>query len=102
MLNKNKGVNMLKTITTKDEAKALTLKVAQKYVGGYVECVTFPNNDYLIINEEGKLKNLPLNKLATELWRKHFTKETHINGYDDFVVGNAIVIKSDARTSGGW
>ena len=93
---------MLKTITTKDEAKALTLKVAQKYVGGLVECVTFPNNDTLIINEEGKLKDLPLNKEATDLWRKHFTKETHINGYDDFVVGDAIVIKSDARTSGGW
>ena len=102
MLNKNKGVNMLKTITTKDEAKALTLKVAQKYVGGLVECVTFPNNDTLIINEEGKLKDLPLNKEATDLWRKHFTIDTHIMGYDDFVVGNAIVIKSDARTSGGW
>jgi hypothetical protein len=102
MLNKNKGVNMLKTITTKDEAKALTLKVAQKYVGGLVECVTFPNNDTLIINEEGKMQDLPFNKLATDLWRKHFTKETHIFGYDDFVVGNAIVIKSDARTSGGW
>ena len=102
MLNKNKGVNMLKTITTKDEAKALTLKVAQKYVGGLVECVTFPNNDTLIINEEGKMQDLPFNKLATDLWRKHFTKETHIFGYDDFVVGNAIVIKSEARISGGW
>ncbi len=102
MLNKNKGANMLKTITTKDQAKALTLKVAQKYVGGWVEGVTFPNNDYLIINEEGKMKNLPLNKQATEIWRKHFTKETHINGYDDFIVGNAIIIKSEARTSGGW
>ena len=102
MLNKNKGANMLKTITTKDEAKALTLKVAQKYVGGWVEGVTFPNNDYLIINEEGKMQKLPLNKEATEIWRKHFTKETHINGYDDFIVGNAIIIKSEARTSGGW
>ena len=93
---------MLKTITTKDEAKALTLKVAQKFVGGWVEGITFPNNDYLIINEEGKLKNLPLNKLATELWRKHFTKETHLWGSDDFIVGNAIIIKSEARISGGW
>jgi len=93
---------MLKYLNTKDEAKALTLKDAQKYVGGLVECVTFPNNDTLIINEEGKMQNLPLNKLATELWRKHFTKETHSFGYDDFVVGNAIIIKSDARTSGGW
>jgi len=48
------------------------------------------------------MQDLPFNKLATDLWRKHFTKETHVFGYDDFVVGNAIVIKSEARTRGGW
>ena len=37
-----------------------TLKEAQAFVGGYVEGISFPNGDYLIINEEGKLKNLPL------------------------------------------
>ena len=31
-----------------------TLKEAQKFVGGYVEGITFPNGDFLIINEEGK------------------------------------------------
>jgi hypothetical protein len=102
MLNKNKGANMLKTITTKDQAKALTLKAAQKFVGGWVEGVTFPNNDYLIINEEGKMKNLPLNKQATKIWRTHFNKGTHSWGYDDFIVGNAIIIKSKARIYGGW
>ena len=34
-----------------------TLEEAQKFVGGYVEGITFPNGDYLIINEEGKLQN---------------------------------------------
>ena len=29
------------------------LKAAQEFVGGYVEGITFPNGDYLIINEEG-------------------------------------------------
>ena len=39
---------------------------------------------------------LPLNPEATTLWRTHFTKETHAFGYDDFVVGPAMVIKKDA------
>ena len=73
-----------------------TLKSAQDFVGGYVEGITFPNGDYLIINEEGKLMGLPLNEEATALWRTHFTKETHVFGYDDVVVGPAIVIAKDA------
>ena len=49
-------------------------KEAQKFVGGMVEGITFPNGDYLIINEEGKLINLPLNPEATALWRRHLQK----------------------------
>ena len=37
------------------------LKTAQDFVGGMVEGITFPNGDYLIVNEEGKLMSLPLN-----------------------------------------
>lgn len=74
-----------------------TLEQAQKIVGGYVEGITFPNNDYLIVNEEGKLNGLPLNVKATKLWRETFTKENCVFGYDDFVVGNAILIKAEAR-----
>ena len=72
------------------------LKAAQKFVGGYVEGITFPNGDYLIINEEGKLMNLPLNPEATALWRATFTKDKYAFGYDDFVVGPAILIKAKA------
>ncbi len=74
-----------------------TLKAAQDFVGGYVEGITFPNGDYLIVNEEGKLKNLPLNVEATNLWRSTFTKDKYMIGYDDFVVGPAILIKKDAQ-----
>ena len=73
-----------------------TLEEAQEFVGGYVEGITFPNGDYLIINEEGKLMNLPLNPAATALWRATFTKEEYSFGYDDFVVGPAILIKAKA------
>ena len=71
-------------------------KAVSKFVGGMVEVVSFPNGDLLLLNEEGKLMGLPLNEKATALWRKHFTKETHINGYDDFVVGPAMVIQKSA------
>ena len=79
-----------------DKKNEPTLKAAQDFVGGYVEGITFPNGDYLIINEEGKLMGLPLNPEATTLWRTHFTKETHAFGYDDFVVGPAMVIQKNA------
>ena len=79
-----------------DEKNTPDLKGAQEFVGGMVECVTFPNGDLLIINEEGKLMNLPLNPEATLLWRMTFTKDKYVTGYDDFVVGPAIYIKKHA------
>ena len=72
------------------------LKSAQDFVGGMVEGISFPNGDYLIVNEEGKLMQLPLNPEATTLWRATFTKDKYIIGYDDFVVGPAILIKKKA------
>ena len=71
-------------------------KEVSKFVGGMVECVTWPNGDLLIINEEGKLMGLPLNPEATLLWRMTFTKDKYVTGYDDFVVGPAIYIKKHA------
>ena len=78
---------------SKDEP---TLESAQEFVGGYVEGITFPNGDYLIINEEGKLKGLPLNPEATALWRATFDNDNYITGRKDFVVGPAILIKAKA------
>ena len=90
----NTKASEFKIIT--DQKDEPNLKEAQKFVGGYVEGITFPNGDYLIINEEGKLRNLPLNEEATKLWRATFTKDKYAFGYDDFVVGPAILIKKDA------
>ena len=68
-------------------------------MGGYVECITFPNGDLLIVNEEGKLMNLPLNPEATSL-ENDIHKDKYVTGYDDFVVGPAIYIKKHAL--GSW
>ena len=95
--------NMTTDINTTTQFKLITDKkdepnyeAVSKFVGGMVEVVQFPNGDLLLLNEEGKLMGLPLNPEATTLWRTHFTKETHAFGYDDFVVGPAMVIKKDA------
>jgi len=72
------------------------LKTAQNFVGGMVEGISFPNGDYLIINEEGKLIGLPLNPEATALWRATFDNDNYITGRKDFVVGPAILIKKKA------
>ena len=91
----NTKASEFKIITdSKDEPN---LKEAQEFVGGMVEGITFPNGDYLIINEEGKMIGLPLNPEATTLWRATFTKDKYAFGYDDFVVGPAILIKKDAQ-----
>ena len=89
--------------TTPDQSKVIddvkdepTLEEAQDFVGGMVEGITFPNGDYMIINEEGKLMDLPLNVEATALWRKTFTKDKYIIGYDDYVCGPVIYIKKKA------
>ena len=72
------------------------LKAAQEFVGGYVEGITFPNGDYLIINEEGKLMGLPLNEQASKLWTDTFDNDNYITGRKDFVVGPAMLIKKQA------
>ena len=79
-----------------DEKNTPTLKSAQDFVGGMVECITFPNGDVLIINEEGKLIGLPLNPEATLLWRMTFDNDNYVTGRKDFVVGPAIYIKKHA------
>ena len=72
------------------------LKEAQAFVGGYVEGITFPNGDYLIINEEGKLLDLPVNEEATKLWRATFTEDKYLFEHNDFIAGNAILIRKQA------
>ena len=73
-----------------------TLKSAQEFVGGYVEGISFPNGDYMIINEEGKLIGLPINEEASQLWKDTFDNDNYITGRDDWVAGNAILIKKQA------
>jgi len=80
----------------KDKKDEPDLQSAQLFVGGYVECIQFPNGDLLLVNEEGKLMNMPLNPEATTLWRMTFDNDNYNTGRKDVVVGPAILIKKQA------
>jgi hypothetical protein len=43
------------------------LSILQAEVGGYVEAITMPSGRIMWVNEEGLMKGLPLNRLATTL-----------------------------------
>lgn len=45
--------------------KTLSLEDAQKMVGGWVEVVSLKDGKMMLVNEEGALKKLPFNPLAT-------------------------------------
>ena len=72
------------------------LKSAQQFVGGMVQGITFPNGDYMIMNEEGKMLGLEVNEQATKLWRETFTEDKYLFGYNDSVCGPVIYIKKQA------
>jgi len=77
--------------TPKDGRAMFTLAELQAAVGGYIEVVPAPVNDvdngptYLVLNEDGKRDNLPINGFATALY--------HSAGgaRDDWIVGTVIL-----------
>ena len=44
------------------------LRELQKIVDGHIEILTLNGNEIMVVNEEGKIHDLPLNLQATELF----------------------------------
>ena len=72
----------LKEIQSKNDDPSLS--DAQKFVGGWVEVVQV-NDGVLIIDEEGKLKDKPVNEVASKMYADKY-------GDEDIIVGDAIYI----------
>ena len=72
----------LKEIQSKNDDPSLS--DAQKFVGGWVEVVRV-NDGILIIDEEGKLKDKPVNEVASKMYADKY-------GDEDIIVGDAIYI----------
>lgn len=69
---------------SREQFNEMPLEKAQEIVEGYVELVTL-NNIQLLINEEGLLHNLPLNKEVTFILKQNYALNFSI-------VGNAIIL----------
>ena len=64
--------------------KDFSLEELSKIVNGYIEIIYLNNNQLMVLNEEGKLNNLPYNSEATKLASTELAP-------DDFIVGNVLV-----------
>lgn len=64
-----------------------SLEELQGYIGGHIEIVPLTKDRLMIVDEEGKLKGLPLNIPATKIYNDESFCVT------DTIVGNALVCK---------
>src|SRR5215471_12097134 len=63
--------------------KFWTLRELQAKVGGYIEVVRTTDGRWMLVNEDGKRLQLPLNPVATKL---------HIFSEVDKIVGNVVIV----------
>ena len=74
-------------IKTNNEYKVIeyedNLDTLYNIVDGYIEYVQINDDICMIINEEGKLKNMEYNELATRLLP-----------FENFIVGNALIVNT--------
>lgn len=73
---------ILKTDGTTEAFNDNSLEGMQRVVGGWIEIVPTHDGKDMVINEEGKLKDLPLNEKATEMARIFA---------EDYIVGDVII-----------
>ena len=59
-----------------------SLDELQNYVGGLIETVRTKDNKIMVINEEGKINELPINYKATEMYKYNLF---------DFIVGDVLI-----------
>ncbi len=60
-----------------------------------VEIVNLPNGELMVVNEEGKLIGLPVNELATDLWKEVYPIDEYPLNNDELIVGNALLCPSN-------
>lgn len=63
-----------------------TLEQAQQDVGGYVELITLRDGSQMLVNEEGRLLDLPYNVSASQ-------------ASGQYIVGDAVILTGAARWS---
>lgn len=59
--------------------------------GGTIAIVPMPSGMVMVVDDEGKLKDLPLNDAATNLWSEEFPITTYPVNNDGMIVGPVLV-----------
>lgn len=84
-------------VSPRDPTRGFQLDELQGYVGGWVEIVDVRTPDgeelLLVMDEEGKIKGLPLNLHAISMTRGRLMP-------DDFVVGNVLLVHPSEMDEG--
>lgn len=94
---KFKGIKSPQTIYKND--KPMTLKEMQDAVGGQIELAYADGETQIVCNEEGKIKGLPENEEATDLWNEKLDKMNSNPNFinSDYLVGDVLVLTGKAR-----
>ena len=83
------GIYTPETVEVKPKSgKTFSLSELQGFVEGYLEIVELKNGKIMVVNEEGKLKDLPFNHAATKIYAETYSSR-------DIIVGNALVCESN-------
>lgn len=81
------------TETVKEYAAAIPLSDLQEGVGGYIEIIpafdSFRGGPCVVFgNEEGKIRDLPVNVKATTHWRENVRT-------NDYLTGSVVIVTGD-------
>lgn len=75
-----------KVQTTPTNGKKFELAQLQAIVGGYIEVIPLNKlQKWMVMHEEGKLEDLPVNEEATKIWLEEYPTS------DDYIVGNVLI-----------
>lgn len=65
-----------------------SLEELRSFVGGYIEVLDLYDDEMMVVNEEGKLKGLPINEMATWYLLDN-------SRYSDVIVGNVLICNTN-------
>lgn len=77
---------ILKSNGTKVESGKLSVKKLQTVIGGWIQICHTIDGRVMVVNEDGKLRNLPYNSEATKLY---------IYGEVEQIVGDVVICEID-------
>ena len=71
--------------------KSFSYDELMAFVGYLVQIVPLPSGKSLVVHDEGKLINLPINRKATEEWKREYPIKQYPHNNDALVVGDALI-----------